>query len=160
MTSFSQRKGLKPIRQALQVDGMDDELRAQLWNVLHFHLWDSKGFLHTDYGEVGRIAEFARALWVRYFKKPFTEIPSWPSQVLSLLKDHYFRVSWNEVYDFLEAVVAIADDRNLEKDINSVLKKELAGYRLINGHFADVTDPKEIAALEEALHHDQFAAVA
>ena len=62
MTNFSQRKGLKPIRQVLQVDGMDDDLRAQLWNVLHFHLWDTDEFLVDQYGEVGRIEQFARAL--------------------------------------------------------------------------------------------------
>ena len=40
MTSFSQRKGLKPIKNIVQVDSMDADLRNGLWNVLCLFYWD------------------------------------------------------------------------------------------------------------------------
>ena len=66
--SFSQRKGLKPTRNAFQVEAMDAPLRASLWNVLHLNLWDTEGFLWDHYGSVGRINSFARSLWLHYSK--------------------------------------------------------------------------------------------
>ena len=34
--SFSQRLGLEPEKKLLQIDGMDDELRCELHNVIRF----------------------------------------------------------------------------------------------------------------------------
>jgi len=34
MNSFSQRQGIKPIAQVVQIGVMNDELRNSLWNVL------------------------------------------------------------------------------------------------------------------------------
>lgn len=159
MTTFSQRKGLKPVRDKLQVDGMDDTLRAQLWNVLHIYVWNVSGFLRTEFGGAGRIAKFAETLWFTHFKKPFTTIPAHPNQLMEHLETYFFGARWNEVYDFLEAVIAIIHKPDLVRSIDFVLEKEWAGYRLIDGRFVDVTDPIEIEELERALHDDRFAPV-
>jgi len=37
---FSQRKGLKPKKVAMQLDSMDDDLRASLWNALSIFYWE------------------------------------------------------------------------------------------------------------------------
>lgn len=158
--SFSQRKGLKPTRKVFQVEAMDAPLRASLWNVLHLHLWDTEEFLWDRYGSVGRISNFARALWLHYFKEPMTGIPSNPHEILGFVERYFFDCTWNEVYDFLEAVIAIEENEDLESNINYFLERELAGYHLINRKFVDVTDPLEIAAIEEALHDNQFKPVA
>lgn len=158
--SFSQRKGLKLARNVFQVGAMDAPLRASLWNVLHLHLWDTAEFLWDDYGSIGRISNFARAIWLHYFKKPMTGIPANPREILGIVESYFFDCAWNEVYDFLETVVAIEENDELESDINFFLEKELAGYRLVNRKFIDVTDPLEIAAIEEALQDDQFKPVA
>ncbi|HEU4506960.1 MAG TPA: hypothetical protein VFR78_01890 [Pyrinomonadaceae bacterium] len=39
MNSFSQRKGLKPIKNIVQVDSMDRDLRNGLWNALQIFYW-------------------------------------------------------------------------------------------------------------------------
>ena len=158
--SFSQRKGIKPIREALQVGAIDKPLRASLWNVLHMHLWDTAEFFWDDHGSVGRVKGFARTLWLLYFKEPMTGIPDTPYEIQNFVERYFFNCAWNEVYDFLETVVAIEKNENLERDINFFLEKELAGYRLLNRKFVDVTDPLEITALEEALRDDQHKPVA
>jgi hypothetical protein len=157
--SFSQRKGLTPVRTMLQVGSMDDALRASLWNLLHIHIWDTAEFLYTRMGTHGTIEEFAKALWFQYFKKPFSDIPANPHNILQKVENYYFTCQWNEVYDFLEVVVVVWPVPVLRKAINQILERELAGYRLVNRQFIDVTDPQEIAALEEAINQDQFGPV-
>ncbi len=157
--NFSERKGLKPVRQMLQVDNMDDTLRASLWNVLHIRIWEAPGFMWSRDGNNGWIKDYSRQLWFIYFKRPIVEIPPGPYDILTIIQSKFFRMPWNEVYDFLEATIAILKNKTLEAELNIVLNRELAGYRLLDGHFIDITDPQEIAALEEALSEDQFRPV-
>jgi hypothetical protein len=74
---------------------------------------------------------FSKELWFRHFKKPFSDIPAHPSQILSKIESYYFASAWSEVYDFLEAVVDIQRDARLDGAINEVLERELSGYRLV-----------------------------
>jgi hypothetical protein len=39
MKKFSQRKGFKPVSETIQVNGMSEELRNSLWNVLDVFLF-------------------------------------------------------------------------------------------------------------------------
>ena len=158
--SFSERQGLKPTRTALQVEGVDDALRASLWNVLVIVVFDRQGFMQDSAGNPGTIKGFARQLWYNYYKRPITEIPFYANQIRDLVQTGFFAAQWNEVYDFLECVVALEWSSDLENEINNVLERELAGYRLIERQFVPVTDELEVVALREALGHDKFGAVA
>lgn len=157
--SFSERQGLKPVRSVLQVKGMDADLRASLWNVLHVFVWDRRGFMWDAVGNIGAIWGFARHLWYYYYKQPITDIPSNATQIRDVIQERFFDAPWNEVYDLLECIVEIERSGDLEKEFNKVLERELAGYRLIEHHFIAVTDEQEVAALQEALGHDKFGSV-
>ena len=39
MKRFSQRKGLKPVAEFIQIDSMNSELRNSLWNTLNVEIW-------------------------------------------------------------------------------------------------------------------------
>ena len=39
--SFSQREGFEPIKNVIQVDSIDEDLRNSLWNALHIWYWSS-----------------------------------------------------------------------------------------------------------------------
>lgn len=143
----------------LQIDAMDDALRASLWNVLQIRIWEALNFMWSSQGGIGAIYGFSRQLWFTYFKRPIVEIPTGPYAILTIIQNRFFGMPWNEVYDFLEAIIAILENKMLEAELNFVLNRELAGYRLLDGHFVDITDPQEIAALEEALSEDQFRPV-
>jgi hypothetical protein len=159
--NFSQRKGLKPIPQRLRPDQMPDELRSSLWNALHLSLWDSPGFQYTSTGNYGAVTTFARQLWFDYFKLPFSGIPSRPAEVIAWLQQYFFTCPWNEVYDFLEAVLNATRNNKIVGHLDDVLKRELAAYRLIKNRVVEITDEKEMAALEEALQGgDGFAPAA
>ena len=46
MKSFSQRKGIKPVAEVVQIGAMNEELRNSLWNALDTVFWSSAGFVH------------------------------------------------------------------------------------------------------------------
>lgn len=159
---FSERKGYKKVSTDLQVEGMTQELRNNLWNDLDMVIWQSNNFIYNRYGKPGIVA-FANALWFRVFKKPIDQIPETPRTILSEIRTYYFSITWHEVYDFLEFVIdyhkKAEEFSELSKWINRVLNTELAGYRFVNGICTEITDKKEIEALEEALNDPDFPGV-
>lgn len=69
MVLFSQRKGLKPIKDVMQVDSMDDDLRNGLWNALTIFYWDQM----ENYSYLSSNKEMSilfKRLWHFYFKEP------------------------------------------------------------------------------------------
>lgn len=134
---------------------MNDDLRNGLWNVLDLVIWSKEGFL------LSRVEAFSRDLWFHYFKKPIDTRPRYVSEILSHIRNHFFKSPWNEVYDFLEFVVQNEKENhpNLAEYLNFVLEQEVAGYRLVAGVVTDITSEQEVAMLEEALADSQFAGV-
>jgi AbiJ N-terminal domain 4 len=161
MQSFSQRKGLKPVRDFVQIDGMSDDLRNGLWNVLDVAIWSDTEFLFTRHG-AGQIMPFSRDLWFHFFKRPIDRRPANPGEILKDIRSYFFQCSWNEVYDFLEYIVRHQreDRRRLPEYLNMVLDREVSGYRFVAGTVTDITDEQEVRMLEDALSDSRFAGVA
>jgi hypothetical protein len=83
---FSERQGLVAVHKAVQTNSMSPELRASLWNVLHLHIWDRKGFRRQDGNPYfpGEIIGFAKKFWLNYFKRPFSlRLATFPHQRLT-----------------------------------------------------------------------------
>lgn len=167
MQSFSERKGLKTVRQSVQTGEMSDELRNSLWNALHLAVWESENFMHDRFGgSLPGIDDFSAHLWFRYFKKPIDERPSYAhnnrsEKILKIIRDYFFVAPWNEVYDFLEFVVGAfqKEKPRLSEFLNRVLATEMSAYRFIDGVLIDITGEQEREMLEEALSDTRFAAV-
>lgn len=163
MKWFSERKHLKPVSTRIQVESMSDELRASLWNVLDMHLWSRRGYMSRD--QRPNIYQFSKDLWFHYFKKRVDLIPNLSHRVLEAIRDYFFACDWYEVYDFLEftAAYAAADSHlrfaRISDTINSILERELAGYRMIDMQITPVTDEQEVAMLETSLADTQYEGV-
>ena len=162
--SFSERRGLTTPLTELQTDWMSDALRNSLWNVLDEVIWSQNNFMSAMQRRDAGIYRFSRHLWASYFKMPVDLRPVGPDGIYTKIRDYFFfDANWNEVYDFLEWVQRWAAqphrDQMLEDSINSVLERELAGYRSIDGLFVDVTDPIEVKALHSTLQDQDFPAV-
>jgi hypothetical protein len=162
MKRFSQRKGYKPVSEIIQTDGMSDELRNSLWNVLDETLWSTEGYVFRYSGKPG-IEYFSRALWFDYFKKPIDSRPIFQGlydNVFKEIRDYFFNCNWFEVYDFIEFLVQYYKDRrNITNAINIILERELAGYKIIEGVVSGITDKQEVQMLEEALRDTRFQGV-
>lgn len=148
---FSQRYGYKPIKDALQIDGMDSDLRNSLWNLLELHylptLWNAQR---------NRRTEPLLRLWMNFFKSPIDTINTYRYRNMEVIRKFFFECQWYEVYDFLEFIAQ--DLRNsgqasvFQIGANGFLEKEVSGYRFVDGLITPITDPSEIGAIEEALN--------
>lgn len=145
--------GYVKVSTIIQKDSMTDELRNSLWNVLYSRLWSNDTFMNGDHYETGEFENFIKYLQAHYFKKLIDELPYHTNDKLSYLKAHFFECKWNEVYDFLEFCNSLTRGK-ITDNINSILKRELSAYRLIDGIFAPITDKQEIEAVEELLSDD------
>jgi hypothetical protein len=152
---FSERKGIKKVSEIIQIEGMNPELRSSLWNVLDLLVWRSKDFMHSRYEESG-IDEYSKVLWFGYFKKPIDSRPEHANDILGEIRDYFFKCQWYEVYDFLEFTLESFRDASLNKQINSVLERELSGYRYISGVITDVTSEQEVQMLDAALSKNDY----
>ncbi|MBN3898814.1 MAG: hypothetical protein HWQ41_27150 [Nostoc sp. NOS(2021)] len=158
--TFSQRRGLKPISEIIQIDSMNDDLRNSLWNVLSEKLFlaYSKYVSFTIYS--GKSIEFfIKYMWKNYFKFPLDNLPDSRSLSVRWLFKYFQNCQWNEVYEFLEITINYFKSPELVEDINSVLERELAGYRFVAGTFTDITNEQEIEMLEQAVDDQNFPAV-
>jgi len=158
--TFSQRRGLKPISEIIQIDSMNDALRNSLWNVLSPKLFleYSKSVFVTIYSGKS-IDTFIKYMWEKYFKFPLDNLPDSRISSVRWLFKYFQNCQWNEVYDFLEFTMNYFKSPKLVEDINSVLERELAGYRFVGGVFTDITNEQEIKMLEQAVDDKNFPAV-
>ena len=156
MNRFSQRKGYKPVAEVIQIDSMNSELRNSLWNTLDGRIWSSN-YLQGQ----NRIRPFSEALWFDFFKKPIDSRPATNYLILKEIRDYFFDSEWYEVYDFLEFVVEHYQrgDSRLVMMLNSILERELSGYRFVSGRLTDITNAQELEMLGKALTDSRFAGV-
>ena len=161
MRKFSERKGIQPVSEIIQIDSMTAELRNSLWNVLHVSLWSRAGFVAGYYGTPPSILPFGEHLWSNYFKDPIDSCPYEGHKILKIIRNYFFSCKWHEVYDFLEFIVSAFETPTLglARSLNVVLERELSGYRFSAGYLADVTSQEEIEEIEEAARDSRFAGV-
>jgi hypothetical protein len=161
MLSFSQRKGLEPIKSVIQIDNIDKELLNGLWNSLYFHYWsrvksnfeieESKDY-RMPYHGIGRLIE---RIWLGYFKETRDTLPIYWHQNYDRIRDYFFSCKWNKVYEFLEFIAnnyeVIEVNEKFMKYCNSVLERELSAYRFVGGIITQITSAEEINEIEKVL---------
>lgn len=155
---FSQKIGKIPVREALQVDSMDDRLVTQLWNVMwnSFFYWiaNNDGF-HSKKADA-----YCIMFWSNFLNKTVDTIPRYHQNkfmrriaVLNALKEWYFKNKWYHKYDLVEFISKKLDDSIFDDECNIILKKEMSGYRLIENSITPITSEKEIIEIERAFNH-------
>ncbi len=158
MKSFSQRKGLKPVKSVMQVDSMDEGLRNGLWNFLdlcYLSLVKPDDFGFHNLSAYPKMDTLFKRLWHSYFKWPLDTLNDhWPN-TYQQIRTIFFNSKWNEVYDFIEFIANNypEDDKNSKfmSYCNSILERELSAYRFVGGLITQVTSQEEIEEIEKAL---------
>jgi len=152
--TFSQRIGVTPIRQTVQTDSMDNDLRTGLWNVFFLLIFDGK--TTTEYNLIPpNLKSFLVNMWFDFLKGPVDAIPDNYHQAHDVLRELFLKVwKWPIVYDFMEFAVRyeqrIGRD-SLETAWNSILERELSGFRFVNHRVTLITDKTELSAIEDAI---------
>src|SRR5690606_13670167 len=98
--SFSQRMGLKPIRELIQTDGIDTPLRNALWDALHLCVWE-EAKNPVRYGQVSgsNVETLILQLWHRFFNLPLDKVPGYIGDAVEHVRKFHFGCDWNECYD-------------------------------------------------------------
>jgi AbiJ N-terminal domain 4 len=157
MPRFSERAGERQPDRLIQVESIDDALRASLWN----ELLERYGGDRRAWGAAGQ--SLARYL----LKVPADSVPEYNDAAYKWLRELFFNCPWYEAYDILEFLVLNIDtiqnpnphsnryynDQRYEfvRSINGILERELAGYRFINGILAPISNSVEVSAIETAI---------
>jgi len=156
---FSQRIGKKSVRDSLQIESIDKSLENRMWNTILDDFFNKL----DDYDYSGREAELdqiLRVIWLEFFEERSDEIDShdsgkvYASGVINYIKRWFFKSEWYEKYDLLEFLATLDThirNTNFVVHCNHALKREKAGYRIINGEIVQITAEEEIAEIEEAI---------
>lgn len=164
MEPFSQRFGFKPNKSIMQAKSMDDDLRNRIWNALFNVFWMQISGIFFGRDQTQDIIILINDIWNKYFKKQVDTIPVYSGQVKSVLKEYYFQLTWNEVYDFLEFIInnyrIESENKRFINICNHVLKEEHSAYRIIEGKISPITSEVEIKEIEEAINDkDNFKTI-
>ena len=158
--SFSQRKGLKPVKTTIQTDSMDEDLQNCLWSALtSSYFYFRSRFITIPSNQHSLL----KSLWLDYFKKPIDSLGGNWYDVLPEIKGYFFNCKWYEVYDFIEFIANNYLDESTNKrfmgECNFYLERELSAYRFVTGVITQITSEEEISAIEEALKADYLKPV-
>jgi hypothetical protein len=161
MPRFSERLGVRAQPRHIQIDFVDDVLRNSLWNSIYsrFHMRGVNDHARWD--------EVARALATYHYKVPVDDLPGNETGRYEWVRSRFFNEDWAGVYDIVEFLVGNVDSilnprreryygseyTPFLNDINTVLERELSGYRFIRGVLSPVTDPVEVSAIDAAASH-------
>ncbi len=151
---FSQRIGKVAIRNELQVDSIDESLKNRLWNVIHSFIFERKSYKNIYHQDIA-----FKHIWKEFFILPLDEIPTYtgssevfPEEFQNYVKFWFYKKEWYELYDLIEFLLQLNEDiftTNFSKNCNLVLKKEGAGYRIIENRIVQITSEEEIQEIEE-----------
>lgn len=158
---FSQRYGYTPVRDAIQLEGMDVQLRNSLWNALEMHFWslvstsDMFGVYDLSHPQHQGTQLVVQELWVDFFKFPLDRLSNNWVVVKKRLREHFFKEPWFWVYDFIEFVAQHYYDRGVSENFrvtaNGFLEREKSGWRFVEEFIVQITDQTEIGEIESAM---------
>jgi hypothetical protein len=163
---FSQRIGKTSIRELIQIESIDKALENRLWNII---ISDFFGKISNaaGYYESSDRDKICSIIWTEFFNEKIDEAPSYSnggvasSLIIDFIKKWFLKANWYKKYDLVEFLSSInttlirLDTRLIRlefiENCNKALKKESAGYRIINEKIVQITSEEEVVAIEEAL---------
>lgn len=153
---FSERIGRAPVREAFQIEDIDDRLSTRLWNDINL-LLDDLEYQLRNY--------FCTSIWTDFFVKNIDELPLTMSKKLYFAKFQqqfkcfFYDMEWFQKYDLIEFIADLSDgiDTGFSDCCNESLQKEMSGYSIINNKVTPIIDEIEIQSIEMALNTNSSA---
>lgn len=161
MASFSERHGYTEARSVVQREGLDEETRIAVWNVVaalpgvfEELTWDP--MRRDDTSGPGTVA----ALWAKDFKRPRDEQPPF-GKFWKLVKAKILDEFWYNVLDLIEAVSTRLEQNTtatldglpnrFREACNDTFESYLVGYRFIGMELTPVDSTAEAESITSAL---------
>ena len=165
---FSERYGYKPIREIIQKESMDDDLKNGLWNVLHSYIWNriEHGRNQSLLTNNSNINSLVKSYWANLFKLPIDTIPLYTKDSLKLIREYFFKCEWHKIHSLIEETIEhypyqrVSNKDSFIDALNNILELENSAYRLINNAITPITSEQEIQSIEGALKNtNQYSGV-
>jgi hypothetical protein len=151
---FSERIGIIKVRDSVQIDLIDIDLKNGLWNIFDLHYLED----FSD-GSVKSSSKyrFILDIYKNFFKKRIDEIPSSINHFKSEIRTWFFQCEWYRIYEFIEFCTKndLFDIDSIISDYNNILKREVSGYRFVNGLISPITSETEINEIDEAIDNSK-----
>jgi len=133
-----------------QIGKMDNQLRNAIWNVIYDSFFHKKVFYSAwSGGEYRRLFE---KLYDEVLKLRIDDFEMEQNDVYELVRKHFFKFTWNQVYDFIEFIVSNLPYDTFKKNCNKVLEREFSGYRFVNNQITQIINKEEIKEIETAIN--------
>jgi hypothetical protein len=152
--------GITPATKPIQIESIDEELRIGLWNIYWLDILEKipsdQDCLIED--ELDNFFYFS--FYIDYFKETLDTMPMSYRYAKSKFRGYFFHCDWFELYNFIEFTFKLITDESFKpifdhctliKKFNRIFEREFAGYRIIEGIIAPITNPTEIDEIEESL---------
>lgn len=157
MSSFSERKGLKPIRSLIQINSADSTLRNHLWNGLIWSYWDDAPQYMNDNTDVTNLL---LRTWIHFYGGAVDKMSKHCQTLISTIRETFMKGSWNEMYDMLEFIPnnfgtrSSKVNKDFRKYANDILAQQLSAYRFVDSLITDITSDQELESIEQALTNE------
>lgn len=162
---FSQRIGKTTVRDAIQLESIDQVLTNRLWNILNSYFNSLSE--STRFGESDR-TKFFEIVWCDFFRERADQVKhykrsSWTifrdgqfyfKPVYDYVNDWFFDCAWYEKLDLIEFVAqfcSLSADFGFSEKINNALEREMSAYRIIDNKVLQITSELEVSEIEEAI---------
>lgn len=159
---FSERNGYVSIRNIIQKDSINTNLKNKLWNIIGLFIFQMYAktirTVRSNLISGSNLDEFISTLFHSYFKQRTDQIPSHIETAIDQIDKLFFqKYKWYEIYDLLEYFISTYPFIEQKKDfifkLNQVLEEENSAYRIIDEQVIEITSEQEIQSIEEALEN-------
>ena len=162
---FSERLGYKSIKQELQFEIIDEDLKNSLWSIFLDAFLNKLELLNFQ-GQ-RELYAYTYSLWLNFFKLPIDSAPIYRDKsvdrdtVVKHIRNFFFSdtTEWYEIYDLIEFSGKYANGQ-YEDLFNKILEREKAGYRFLKSQIVPISSKEELEEIEQALSdNDSFKSV-
>lgn len=158
---FSERMGFVAVKELIQTESMDADLRNSLWNTFNSIIVgpgnsNAKSSIIFINNPQTTFDSFIVRQWCDFFKHPLTQLSSSRNIWRESLESYFFKCEWYQVYDFIEFTAqnypskARADI--FKKECNRILERELSAYRFVENTLVRINSQQEMNSIENAIN--------
>lgn len=146
---FSEKYGYKEEKQILH-DSISTTLRQRVWNLFYMQDIQKGGLKSPRLTQALNGDPSIEAIIADKLGFSISSLSNGET-ILKKLEHHLLHfASWYDVYDFIDIHLSCLDNNSRYircTQYNSLLEEEKAGYRVINGEIAPITNKGEIEAI-------------
>ncbi len=148
--TFGKRMGFEPIDNPIQINGISNLFRTDLWNA--YYLFIQNPIENADRYK-SNVDNICKITWINYFRRPIDDYPD-SYKFGHVVRDYIVKVEWYKTYEFFERILPlIQEDKQFDYEgfvtyLNTILKENNAAYILHNNKFIPITNDTELEEIK------------